>query len=204
MRGGLLYLEIKVKMKFLSGLANCHLPGLYSFVLQERTSPNEGMKRVFYCSKSCRMDLFDGADFVLKPHNHRQDIKLTLLFGAAENVSVKFQAQGFGDYNLWGYKFSSALLNQIFSLERLNCCPASLVRKPITEVGTALHWSEVHTVTARHHTAWLVEEGELAPPGMERMWSVDRHLRLNSSDLYKPMDPFDLRDAEIMFRVEGL
>lgn len=180
-------------MKFISGLENCHLPGLYSLVISERESDSIGMKRVFYCSRSCKMSLWEGADFRVKPHNHRQDIKLTLLFGSAQNVTVKF---GYGEHRLFCYRFKSALLNGDFSVEKMNFDNAHTVSEPITKAGLSLHWSVVHTVAAEPNTAWLVEEGNLAPPDMERVWSADWNLNLSSEGLYRPMTRRDLNLME--------
>lgn len=182
---------------FLSGLANCHIPGLYSLVLSGREGPSNGMRRVFYAGVDCRMPLFDGADFRLKPHNHRQNITLTLLTGDASNVTLK---TGFGDHRVWCYKFKSALLNGEFALERMNYENARTVSKPITPKGISLHWSIVHTVVARPMTAWLVEEGELAPPDMERLWSIDHDLKLSSKGLYEPMSAKGLETMWEMLR----
>ena len=185
-------------MKFISGLADCHLPGLYSFVVSERTSPSVGMRRVFYAGADCRMDLWDGADFRLKPHNHRQDIRLTLLFGEAKNVTIKV-GHGKGPHRLWCYRFGSALLNREFSLERMHHEDAGVSEEPITAEGLPLHWSIVHTVVAAPRTAWLVEEFDLAPEGTERLWSVNHNLTLSSAGLYRKMDRFELDGMERLF-----
>jgi hypothetical protein len=174
-------------MKFVSGLANCHLPGLYSLVLSERESATVGMRRVFYAGVDCHMDLWDGADFRIKPHNHRQDIKLTLLFGKVENVSMKIQPIGFEEFHVWKYEFGSALLNGQFDLKRREEVGVILKAAPITKEGIHLHWSDVHTVTAKPHSAWLIEEGDRAPEGMERCYSISHHLEMSSEGLYQSM-----------------
>lgn len=177
-------------LKFISGMANCHLPGLYSFVISERRSRDVGMRRVFYAGVDCRMDLWEGADFRLKPHNHRQDITITGLFGTARNVLVK---TGYGPHRLWCYRFTSGLLEGEFSLERMQYEDAQVVKTvPITEKSQHLHWSEVHTVEAEPRSAWLVEEFELAPTGMERIWSVNHNLKLSSKGLYLAMNRKEL------------
>lgn len=174
-------------LSFISGLANCHLPGLYSFVISERTSPEIGMKRIFYAGSRCEMSLWEGADFRLKPHNHRQSIRLTLLFGEATNIRFSFDR--FGKLALWKYHFRSALLGSgKFGLDRMWREDASYKEEPMTPLGIDLHWSDVHTVTAARETAWLVEEGELAPEGNERCYSVSHDLTLTSAGLYVPLD----------------
>ncbi len=188
-------------MKFLSGLADCHLPGLYSLVLSERVSPEVGMRRVFYASQICRMDLWDGADFRLKPHNHRQNIKLTLLFGKAANVDVKLSEvhQWRGEFAVYEYGFRSALLNGEFSVERIRMHAASLKMRDLTERPLYLHWSNIHTVVAAPRSAWLVEECALAPEGMERCYSVSHRLSLSSDGLYRKMDRAELDQMEELF-----
>ncbi len=142
------------------------------------------------------MDLWDGADFRLKPHNHRQNISLTLLFGKATNVTVSL---GRGELAVWKYKFGSGLLEKDFTLDRMNREDATLKEKPITHEPTSLHWSEVHTVVADPMSAWLVEEGPLAPPGMERCYSVNHRLEMSNAGLYCPLSPVSLRLFEKFF-----
>lgn len=183
------------QLQFISGLANCHLPGLYSFVISERVSPEIGMKRVFYAGSRCDMNLWDRADFRLKPHNHRQSIRLTLLFGEASNVDFTFDR--YGNLALWKYGFRSALLNdRRFGLERMWREDARFTEEPITSQGLHLHWSDVHTVTASRESAWLVEEFEQAPAGTERCYSTSDHLTLDSRGLYVPLDTRTLRGFE--------
>lgn len=186
-------------MRFISGLANCHLPGLYSLVISERESEDVGMKRVFYASPFCKMHLWEGADFLLRPHNHRQDITLTLLFGQAQNVLLK---TGFGIHRVFCYAFQSALLHGEFDLKRMHHDDAQVSLKPITKNPMYLHWSVVHTVTADPESAWLVEEGSSAQPDMERIWSTDHNLKLSTKGLYRPMDREEL--DQITERVERL
>lgn len=176
-----------MNLKFISGLADCHLPALFSFVLSDRVSPEAGMRRIFYTGGGCKMDLWDGADFRLKPHNHRQSISLTLLFGKAENVTLKFGQYGNDSFHVWKYKFGSALLNGKFDLERREEQLAFLVTEPLSSSPLRLHWSTPHTVTAEPGSAWLVEEYEIAPPETARCWSVSHRLELSNEGLYRQM-----------------
>lgn len=183
------------QFKFISGLANCHLPGLYSFVVAERKSRTVGMRRIFYAGVDCRMDLWDGADFRLKPHNHRQDITLNLLFGNASNVLMKSGSYGEGEtpFHVWRYRFKSGLIHGDFTVDRMN---EELVRVEETPLilgkPLPLHWSIPHTVVAAPLSAWLVEEGALAAPDTERIWSVSHRLTLSNEGLYLPMKRADL------------
>lgn len=181
-------------LKFISGMLNCHLPGLSSLVISERKSKEVGMRRVFYAGIDCQMDLWDGADFRLKPHNHRQDITITGLFGTARNVIVK---TGYGPHRLWCYRFTSGLLEGDFKLERMHHEDAQVYQTvPITENPQRLFWSTVHTVEAEPRSAWLVEEGAPAPENTSRLWSVNHNLTLSSKGLYEPMDEPTLRMFE--------
>lgn len=181
-------------MKFISGLANCHIPGLYSLVISERTSIQEGMQRVFYAGPDCNMELFEEewhVDFRVKPHNHRQDLRLTHLFGTVQNV-ILTPSSTYG-MALWKYKFSSALLEGRFKAKPICREYYSLHEHDLKETGpTYMPWQTVHTVVARPHSAWLVEELELAAPGQERCFSTRDNLFLSNAGLYQLLTPAEL------------
>ncbi len=187
-------------VKFLSGLANCHIPGLYSLVISERESATVGMRRIFYAGLDCKMGLWDGADFRIKPHNHRQDIRLSRLFGRVSNVDVKLSEvhQWRSEFAVYEYAFGSALLDGQFSLRRVRLMMGDLIERPLT-APIYLHWSNVHTVVAEPGSAWLVEEGAVAPEGMERCYSVSHRLSLSSEGLYRPLDRERLGEMAELF-----
>lgn len=186
-------------MKFISGLRNCHLPELYSLVLQERKSTINGMNRVFYAAaglgdQACNMQLWDGADFRLKPHNHRQNIRLTPLFG--DVIQVKFTlSDSHGDFFLYKYKYEPALGSEQFKLERMEYTKAKFSLEPLVK-PINMHWSDLHTIVAQPGSAWLVEEGWLAPEGMQRIYSTSHRLELSNEGLYIPMTSYELRTLE--------
>lgn len=172
-------------MIFKSGLLNCHLPGIHSLVIEERKNNIEGMRRVFYVSRICEIGkLYRNGDFNLRPHNHRQDLRFTLLFGEASHHLLKF---GHGEDLAYCYRFKSALLTGDFEVEKLYSDTINTVEEPITKTPRTLPWSTVHTVTAQPESAWLVEEGELAPAETSRCWSLSPRLKLDTTDLYQPM-----------------
>lgn len=177
-------------MKFISGLQNCHLLGLYSLVLEDRVSDSVGMRRVFYAGRDCEMGLWEGNDFTLKPHNHRQDIRLTKLFGNVANLTLDF---GRDDLLLWRYRFTSALLTGEFSVEREEDQYCGLHSPNLLDKPLDLRWSDVHTVVAAPYSAWMVEEFAKAPAGIERCYSRSANLTLNSFGLYLPMMPLHLQ-----------
>lgn len=166
----------------ISGLANCHLPGIYSLVFAERVSEAEGMVRVFAVPDT---DVLYGVyrlegppEFAVLPHNHRQDITLTLLKGKASNVKFFI---GDGRSKAWEYRFGSALLNGEFTLERVRQVDYIFVEVPLDGYMSA---SEVHTVMASQGAAWVVEEGQrvVRPPSL--CYSHEPHKKLDNTGLY--------------------
>ena len=191
-------------MKFISGLRNCHLPELYSLVLADRVSDTCGMRRVFYAAsglgdQACNMQLWDGPDFRLKPHNHRQDITLTPLFGDVIQVGLKL-SDTYGDFFVYKYKYEPALGSDAFTLERMEYSKAKLVLEPLVK-PVHMHWSDLHTIVAHPGSAWLVEEGQLAPAGMQRLYSTSHRLVLSNDGLYIPMTEYELRTVESLINV---
>lgn len=186
----------------LSGLENCHVPGLFSLVLELRESRRKGILRVFYVGQEPNQInmAFGHHDFSLPPHNHRQDITLHGLFGQVQNVTVEES----GGLPAFEYEFGSALLNGAFSLRRCGRARLSFHSEevPVGEGSIFLSAEVVHTVIAQSPSAWVVEEGE-ASAAPSRCFSLDQELILDASGLYKPMDAEALRRvaAEI---VEGI
>lgn len=191
--------------RFISGLANCHVKGLYSLVISDRVNDDIGMKRVFYCSIGCDMSLWSGAwltkdgyDFRIKPHNHKQDVRLKRFFGDVENVMLK-PTDGEHHLTVYEYAFCSALLNGKFELARV-MTPSKVLRTSAPLEQLDMRWDEVHTVVAKPHSAWLVEEGKLAPPNMQRLWSTQPDLKLSEEGLYVPLARKELAVFDEMFQ----
>lgn len=133
------------------------------------------------------MPLWDGADFCIKPHNHRQRLTLTPLFGKVTNVEMRVGAFRQNLFHVWKYRFGSALVSgEEFKLDRMEEVQVSLEERPLF-APIDLHWSQIHTVIAEPESAWLVEEGEEAPPFTERCFSVSHRLALSRKDLYVPV-----------------
>lgn len=184
----------------ISGLANCHVLGLYSYVLKPRESDTDGMWRIFFAPKSCEslngLWKEDGSDFRLLPHNHRQDISLHGLFGSAVNVSIRKMFSGLpGRGILHRYGFGSALLDGSFSLHPCGSIwlPDLNDRSVICASGVHLHWSDTHTVIADSASAWLVIEGAIAPAGSKSFcYSRREDLRLSGDGLYVPIPANEL------------
>ena len=180
-------------MQFISGRANCHLPGLYSLVLSERTSAKRGMKRIFYASRRMPLWHWDTGGFVLKPHNHRQSIGLQRLHGKVMNWKFRQAAEGM---SLVAYAFSSALLGGEFGLELVPQLERAYEYdvQALTAEPLLLHWSDIHTITAEEGAVWLVEEFERAPEGSARCFSASREpLKLDSASLYVPLSAEELQ-----------
>jgi hypothetical protein len=171
----------------ISGLADCHVPGLFSIALRPRRSRTEGMLRIFYAGAGCPLWSMEAdGDFVLMPHNHRQDIGLYRLFGEAWNVLMDDQ---YGAETLHQYAFGSALLDKKFTLDyRKTVRTIRFNREQIVESGLQMRWDEVHTVVAMPHSAWIVREGELAPePFTALAYSRRPRRQLSAEGLYRPM-----------------
>lgn len=181
----------QLKRGAVSGLANCHLPGIYSLVLKPRNDSHDGMLRVFYTTKNANLHrLEDLDDFKVMPHNHRQDITLYHLFGHATNIRMEF---GYGS-KLHEYSFSSALLNGEFAMSYRQPSSAVFIYEEIPEEGLCLRWDDVHTVIAHPESAWVVKEGDLAPePYTSLSYSRQRNKTLKSEGLYRKMGAEELR-----------
>lgn len=179
-------------MDFKSGLAHCHYHGLHSLVIDDRKNEDTGMVRVFYATDQCNItNLYTAGDFTIKPHNHRQDLTFTLLFGKASHHLLKF---GHGEETAYCYRFSSAILGGNLEVERMFKDTIDTIEEAITTTPRKMHWSVVHTVTAEPESVWLVQEGTLAPaPDLSRCWSLSPRLKLSSEGLYQPMDPKTLQ-----------
>ena len=167
----------------LSGLENCHVPGMYSVVLEERESDAKGMLRIFYAGRDCRIaNLFHAGEFSLLPHNHRQAITLWGLFGNAFNATADFG----GGFPVQEYRFGSALLNGEFSLEPTRKRLATFSLEAIDTDPIRLAASDVHTVLADPESAWVVEEGAISTlPAL--CYSYRENPSLDRAGLYKPM-----------------
>lgn len=188
-------------LKFLSGMLNCHLPGVHSFVLEDRKNELVGMKRIFYTERNLPFwKDGDGADFNLAPHNHRQDVSLTLLKG--EVINYDFH-HGEGQY-LYAYKFKSALLEGKFTLEQRGYHKMWHSSIPLSNTPLYLGWNDVHTITASAGSIWLVEEGQEAPPDSQFCYSVSNHLRLKEEGLYIPLKGrvLDVWESHINYLLE--
>lgn len=177
----------------ISGLANCHIPGVYSLVLKPRRSPEEGMLRIFYTTQGCKLDYLEtDTDFTVMPHNHRQDVSLHLLFGRAANRRLYLKG---GVQRVNEYIFGSALMDGSFSLKHNQLIKtARFVRDELHEEGISMKWSDVHTVVAAPLSAWVVKEGALAPePYTSLCYSRQDNKQLDATGLYRKMMPEELK-----------
>lgn len=180
---------------FISGLRNCHIQGVNSYVLRDRISPSEGMIRVFHCEGARLSALYTADDFSIAPHNHRQDITLYHLYGNVANVSFGDSSE---DGEVHEYLVGSALLGGQFSLERTVKSGGGLAL-PVEQVtaiprsGLFLTVNDVHTIVASPASAWLVIEGQQAPETHQSLcYSTKWNLQLKSDGLYIPMSENEL------------
>jgi hypothetical protein len=184
----------------ISGLWNCHKQGLHSLVLTERRDEIVGMTRVFWAAKGHSMKhLIAGDDFNLLPHNHRQAIKLELLWGEVSNYAfAPCNRDDWPDYPLYEYKFSSAIADDGMAVEKTKFQWMWEVDKASVGTGKGaveLEAHSVHTVVVRSETAaWVVYEGPVSKmPSL--CYSLKPDLKLSSQGLYIPMSKSDIRDA---------
>lgn len=84
--------------KWISGIHNCHVPGLNSYVIRGRADEKVGMVRAFHNEGDHRGDNFLGKllqdkpeecrqEYMLLPHNHRQAIRIIPVRGSVVNVT---------------------------------------------------------------------------------------------------------------------
>lgn len=189
------------KGKFISGMANCHVPGVYSIVFEQRTTALTGMLRMFYAETDVLARLEDDNDFVVMPHNHRQNLALSRLCGRPYQVWLDFHS---GKDTLHCYQFKkSALLEGEFDLEwksKLTKC--DLFPDPIRDY-TYMAWDQAHTVMAPAGSAWAVQELELAPErGLQVCFSRSNNKRLDSFGLYEKLS--NEETAEVVRKVYEL
>jgi hypothetical protein len=181
----------------ISGLWNCHKHGLHSLVLTERRDEIVGMTRVFWAAKGHSMKhLIAGDDFNLLPHNHRQAIKLELLWGDVSNYA--FAPCDRDDWPLYEYQFSSAITDGDMAVEKTKFQWMRVTER--SSVGTGewaivLEAHSVHTVVVHSETAaWIVYEGPVSKmPSL--CYSFKPDLKLSSQGLYIPMSKSDIHNA---------
>lgn len=197
------------RLGFKSGLANCHVPGLYSLVIADRADSTIGMLRIFYASRTCSAltDFIkptdDGSfEFSLLPHNHRQAITLYRLFGNPLNWGIEAKEDG----PAFEWEFGSALLDGQFSLSRKRSVQLDVMEKPISRRGIAMPAESIHTVTADPGSAWLVDEGALSGALTTRCYSLLSGVSLSNEGLYIPLNQEDLAvlAKEILDQIEDL
>lgn len=187
-------------MTFLSGLRNCHIHGLNSYVIRERVSDTVGMLRIFHNTGHRLRSLTGDQDYRLAPHNHRQDITLYGLFGSAANVALdvdRLPHRG----TQFEYVFGSALQSGEFTLDFKDTVGLFVKdAQPLPKCGLKIPATEVHTVVAAPDSAWLVAEGTLAPATHHSLCYSKRHdFKLKNDGLYVPMTAEELQDAVRLF-----
>lgn len=180
---------------FISGRKNCHLEGLNSYVISERRNSQEGMIRVFHNTGNCLPVLTHDGKFTLAPHNHRQDITLSILKGSAYNVNFRFDSRA-PEKHFWEWEFYSQIVDGEIAAHYSNTGDLRVTNiEPILN-GLYLPASQIHTVVATPGSAWLVCEGALAKPGSKSL-CYSRHgaFKLSLGNLYSVLPEAELRSA---------
>lgn len=186
-----------MKVLFKSGLRHCHVRDLFSYVIRDRISPAEGMIRVFHNTGESLSSLVGTqGEFMLAPHNHRQDITLLRIAGSPVNVDFSIDRLVHGKQQR-EWRFVSALLTGEFSLEWSNTVDLRVSNAAlIPDSGVYLSAEQVHTVIAPPGSAWMVIEGQIATPSHRSLcYSLRPGLVLNSNGLYLPMEEVELDTA---------
>ncbi len=185
-------------MKFISGLRNCHLPGVDSLVLRDRISPSQGMIRLFYNSSSKEMKNLkqDDGRYVLAPHNHRQDISLYRVSGNPVNINFFVDRRSHDHYHI-EMKFGSAITDGKLRTDYRDCVDLYLQDANVVpgREGMALPYQQVHTMLSSPGDSWLVVEGQVAPEGtIPYCYSPTKNglLEFDQSGLYQTMTEFEL------------
>lgn len=182
--------------KFISGLKHCHVPGLHSYVLRDRISDSEGMLRVFHNTGSSMLSLYDSVgEYMLAPHNHRQDITIYAIHGEITNVTFEVIHRSH-HRDRHEYTFKSAIQGGDLSLDFIDTVEMKIQNIQVlhpADDGLRIPCADVHTVVAAPHTAWLVVEGAIAPL-KHRPWcyTVGFKHGFDSDGLYRPMDQEEL------------
>jgi hypothetical protein len=188
-----------MRYEFISGLKNCHIPGLYSLVISDRESSMVGMNRIFYAGEGHEMSTLFRPDgmFSIAPHNRRQDICLQLLFGNVVNWDCEKRAGRLGllSGTYSEYRFESGILGEMAAVE-VRPVWLSLTRRRLTAGGIVLRASAIHTVEVASSTAaWRVVEGQIAEHPTVA-YNPSRW-KPSSEGLYIPMSRLELdRTAE--------
>lgn len=176
-------------MNFVAGRKNFHLKGLNSYVISERTSQSVGMVRVFHNTGDALPELVRNGVFCIAPHNHRQDISLTLLNGSVYNVDFKFDSRA-PEKHFWEWKFKSAIVDGDMATQYHGTGDLRVVNiQPLARLHALfLSSASIHCIIASPGASWLIEEGALAPPKQHSLcYSRHSGFSLSMADLYEPM-----------------
>lgn len=190
-------------LNWISGIQNCHVEGLNSYVIANRTSDYNGMLRVFHnvggrgFGFNWMNALLRDGDYALAPHNHRQAIRLVPIRGHVLNVSFELDRRSH-DHRTTEWVFESAILTGTASIrykDSIDMYVRDVAILPIHGISLAAH--EVHTVVASEGAAWLVVEGKPAPPFQQSLFYTRRpDYRLNDDGLYQSMEWWQLKTPE--------
>jgi len=167
--------QIVAKMatgKLLSGIANCHVVGVNSYVIQERVNSSQGMVRIFHATGGHSLATMFGSDcdFSLLPHNHRQDIELILLYGQVEHFVFCIKPASSYALPVYEMRFSPVLLGGDGEFRSLGASRISAPLASDMQVGSVVPvpYQTVHGMRVRSKSAaWAVREKAEAPKGWD-------------------------------------
>lgn len=198
-------MSITAPAAWISGLRNCHLPGLNSYVISERTSPEQGMICVFHNEGNGMRNLLglgihsfaDREEYMLAPHNHRQSIRLIPICGVVANVSFDLDRQSH-DHRTTEWVFESAIITGTARLRYRDSIDMYVHDvKTLPPDGIVLPSHEIHTIIASQGAAWAVVEGDPAPAKQQSLcYSRRPDFAPDFSGLYEAMEWWELKNPD--------
>lgn len=167
-----------------SGLANCHTHGMYSLVLHERESPYIGQTRIFYMPHDLPLINSRGL-FTIAPHTHRQDIRLTQMYGRVkQHLFIPAQEKESNSRWYHRYQFTSGITGEMTAKND----QGRFVRSAVHLLEDEFMWAQdIHTVSVHEPSAWIVREGRLTTSPHTYAYNTSAHWIPSAEGLYVPM-----------------
>ena len=153
------------------------------------------MVRVFHNTADALPALYRQGKFCLAPHNHRQDITLTIIHGYAVNVDFSFSKQSH-PHAFYEWVFRSAIVDGGIATQYHEMGDLRVTGiRPINKEPLFLPSSAIHTVVASPGSAWMVTEGRLAPKHQLNLcYSAHGDFHLTQDELYEPMTAEEIEE----------
>jgi hypothetical protein len=177
-----------------SGVANCHAEGVYSFVFSNTL-------RMFACLNWTGLAANEYGD-VVGFHDHHRSLTLEVAFGEVENIGIHMvdSDNGTKPYRMWEWDSTLRGGAGRFTDCGIVLCSGSRTCTTLTQRSPAfnLHWSALHTVKqVTKKVAWFVrEDPDSSQVGLTQNWSRnDLSHWHEQADFYKPLQGGELIDV---------